>query len=57
MVKLHYNWKYEFLRPSIKQVVDRYNLKWPRGKAGNQVAAAAAKTAAAAAAAADDDVC
>ena len=25
MVKLHYNWKYIFLRPTVKQVIERYN--------------------------------
>jgi hypothetical protein len=28
MVKLHYNWKYEFLRPSIEEIVKRYKLKF-----------------------------
>ena len=27
-IKLHYNHLYPFLRASIKEVVDRYNLKW-----------------------------
>ena len=25
---LHYNWKYEFLRPSIEEIVKRYKLKF-----------------------------
>ena len=28
MVKCHYNWKYLFLRPSIKEVIERYNTKF-----------------------------
>ena len=28
IVKLHYNWKYLFLRPTIKEIVDRYNTKF-----------------------------
>ena len=28
MVKLHYNWKYPFLRPTIDQVVERYMAKF-----------------------------
>lgn len=28
MCKLHYNWKYEFLRPSIDEVVKRYKDKF-----------------------------
>lgn len=27
MVRLHYNYKYPFLRPSNKEVVDKYNAK------------------------------
>ena len=42
IVKLHYNWKYSFLRPTVAQVVERYNRKWPRGKEGSVAAAAAA---------------
>ena len=34
-VKMHYNWKFPFLRPSIEEVVARYNQKWPRGKLNN----------------------
>ena len=53
-VKLHYGWRYEFIRPSVKEVVKRYNEKWPRSKAGPTAAAVAngAKMAAAAVAAA-----
>lgn len=28
MVKLHYDWKYPFLRPKVESVVKRYNLKF-----------------------------
>ena len=28
MIKLHYNWKYEFVRPTLKEVVDRYHEKF-----------------------------
>ena len=41
VVKMHYNWKFPFLRPSTMEVVARYNQKWPRGKAGPEAAAAA----------------
>lgn len=44
VVKLHYNWKYKFLRPSTEQVTKRYKDKWP-GAAG-RMAAMAAKAAA-----------
>ena len=40
MVKLHYNWKYTFLRPSIEQVIRRYKEKWP-GQTGKVAAMAA----------------
>ena len=50
IVKLHYNWKYTFLRPSIEQVVRRYKEKWP-GKTGKAAAMAAMAQAAAAQAA------
>ena len=54
MVKLHYNWKYTFLRPSIEQVIRRYKEKWP-GQTGKvaAMAAMAQKAAAQAAEAAD----
>ena len=32
MVKLHYNWKYTFLRPSKYLVTERYNLKFRPNK-------------------------
>ena len=50
MTKLHYNWKYKFLRPSVEQVVKRYKEKWP-GQTGKAAAMAAAAAAAAAQAA------
>jgi hypothetical protein len=28
MVKLHYNWKYVFLRPTMNKIIERYNLKF-----------------------------
>ena len=28
MVKVHYNWKYIYLRPTVKQVIERYNKKF-----------------------------
>ena len=46
MIKLHYNWKYEFLRPTIEQVMvglARYKQKWPG--AFSTAAAAAKETA------------
>ena len=27
VVKLHYNWKYKFLQPLMKTIIDRYNFK------------------------------
>ena len=51
MVKLHYNWKYEFLRLTIKEIIERYNQKF-RPTVHAKLVAAAARTAAAAAAAA-----
>jgi hypothetical protein len=47
IIKLHYNWKYSFLQPSLEEVTARYNLKWPRGKASKNVADAAKAAAAA----------
>ena len=38
MIKLHFNWKYEFLPPTVEQVMARYKQKW----AGAFAAAAAA---------------
>ena len=28
MARLHYNWKYLFLRPTMSQIIERYNLKF-----------------------------
>jgi len=28
MVKLHYNWKYLFLHPTMSKIIERYNLKF-----------------------------
>ena len=28
MVKLHYNWKYPFLRPTMDEIIARYTLKF-----------------------------
>ena len=33
MVRLHYNWKYPFLQPSIKEIIERYNVKFRPTKA------------------------
>ena len=44
MVKLHYDWKYPFLRPKVESVVKRYNLKF--GNVAPQAAAAEAPVAA-----------
>ena len=30
MVKLHYNWKYIFLRPTIEEITKRYKDKFGR---------------------------
>ena len=38
IVKLHYNWKYPFLRPSIKEIVERYNIKFRPTKASSEAA-------------------
>ena len=46
MIKLHYDWQYEYLRPSEKEIIDRYNAKWH----GDLVPAAPAPAAAPAAA-------
>ena len=37
IVRLHYNWNYEFLRPTVAAVVERYKLKF-----GHDIAAVAA---------------
>ena len=34
MVKLHYNWKYLFLRPTMAKINERYNLKFDESPAG-----------------------
>ena len=47
IVKLHYDYKYAFLRPSIKEVTERYALKWPQGKSAPHRAMDAAVAAAA----------
>ena len=50
-VKLHYDWKYKFLRPTVKQVVTRYKIKFhnldPAVAAAADAAAASAASAAA----------
>lgn len=51
MVKLHYNWKYVFLRPSIEKIVKRYKLKFHNVHAASTAAPAPAAPPAAAAAA------
>ena len=51
MVKLHYNWKYLFLRPTMAQIIDRYNIKFHGSPAGAAPADATAPTAAPTAAA------
>ena len=28
MIKLHYNWKYIFLRPTVKEIIKRYQQKF-----------------------------
>jgi len=28
IVKLHYNWKYMFLRPTLIKIIQRYNIKF-----------------------------
>jgi len=33
-VKLHYNWKYLFLRPTMAQIIERYNFKFHESLAG-----------------------
>lgn len=46
MVKLHYNWKYAFLRPTIEEVCKRYKAKFngvaPEAEMATAEAAAAA---------------
>ena len=31
-MRLHYNWKYKFLRPTVDAIVTRYNQKWHDGE-------------------------
>jgi hypothetical protein len=45
MVRLHYNWKYPFLRPTILQVTTRYNAKWHPAAPTVPIAVAAGATA------------
>ena len=33
MVKLHYNWKYKFVRPTVEEVCARYTVKHAQGGA------------------------
>ena len=54
VVKCHYNWKYPFLRPSVKQVINRYNTKFHGVRGAFAVAAAEAAAAVAAVPAAPD---
>ena len=42
MVKLHYNWKYTFLRPSMEDIVKRYNEKFRPNVANTMAKKAAA---------------
>ena len=55
MVKLHYNWKYEFLRPTVKEIIARYNKKFRPTVHTKLVAAASAAAAAAMAAGSSSD--
>ena len=49
---LHYNWKYSFLRPTVKEIIERYNKKFRPTVHAKLVASAASVAAAAAASAA-----
>ena len=49
MVKLHYNWKYTFLSPTVKQVIELCNKKFRPAVYAKMVAAAAASAASASA--------
>ena len=51
MVKVHYNCTYIYLRPTVKQVIERYNKKFRPTMYAKMQAAATASAAAAAAAA------
>ena len=46
MVKLHYNWKYQFLRPTVKEIIMRYNKKFHPTVHAKLVAAATSSSAA-----------
>ena len=39
IIKLHCNWSYPFLRPSVLEVVKRYGEKWPYSGANTAMAA------------------
>ena len=39
IIKLHYNWAYPFLRPSVLEVVKSYGEKWPYSGANTAMAA------------------
>eukprot|EP00966_Prymnesium_polylepis_P233043 5389722-Prymnesium_polylepis.1 len=41
MVKLYYNWMYEFVRPTVDEVCERYRVKHAQGGARPAVAAPA----------------
>ena len=41
MVKLHYNWKYKFVRPTVEEVCARHKIKHAQGGGARQVAAPA----------------
>ena len=43
IVKLHYNWKYAFLRPSMDEIIEHYHAKFKRKP--NAAAAAAVASA------------
>ena len=53
MTRLHYNWNYDFLRPSIESVIKHYDKKHPRGNGKAPAAAPAAAPVPAALVAAD----
>ena len=38
MIRLHYNWKYRYLRPTIHKVSERYNTKFRPKHAGPSTA-------------------
>ena len=42
IIKLHYNWKYPFIRPSVKEVCARYKAKHGQGGAPPAAVAPAA---------------